>query len=92
MTQRAEERVFGGSRVAKRVRPVLAGVPKKGPLSRSLSVDSALSKSRCRRVQLLYLIALDPRGVQDKYSSSECGIGSGSIRECGFGRRAFLSL
>ena len=62
---------------------------KKGPLSRSLSVDSALSNSRCRRVQLLYLIALDPRGVQDKYSS-ECGMGSGSIRECGFGRRAFF--
>ena len=41
---------------------------------------------------MLYLIALDPHGVQDKYSSSECGIGSGSIRECGFGLRAFLSL
>src|SRR5260370_20400220 len=41
-------------------------------------------------VQLLF-IALDARGVQDKYSSRECGIGSGSVRECGFDRRAFLS-
>jgi hypothetical protein len=28
-----------------------------------------MSNSRCRRVQLLHLIALDARGVQDKYSS-----------------------
>ena len=50
------------------------------------------SNSRCRRVQLLHLIALDARGVQDKYPSRECGTGSGSVRECGFDRRAFLSL
>src|SRR5215510_14558388 len=42
--RRAKERVFGGSRVAKRVRSLLAS--QKGPLSRSLSADSALSNSR----------------------------------------------
>src|SRR5215831_2151614 len=54
--------------------------------------STGTSNSRCRRVQLLHWIALDARGVQDKYSSRECGIGSGSVRECGFDRRAFLSL
>src|SRR5262249_3475714 len=53
--------------------------------------STGTSNSRYRRVQLLHLIALDARRVQDKYSSRECGIGSGSVRECGFDRRAFLS-
>src|SRR5262249_16584281 len=54
--------------------------------------STGTSNSRYRRVQLLHLIALDARRVQDKYSSRECGIGSGSVRECGFDRRAFFSL